>query len=660
MNALNFTTLASIAEDRILIWSHQRKKPIVLICGLNGRGKTTLLDAIKLCLYGKFARCSNRKGLSYDDFLLSSIHRGVRASEGASITIHLTIANERAGRLEITRYWAAKGKAVNEDFHVKVDGRFDPSLAEQWDRFIHQVLPVEVSQLFFFDGEQVEQIAEQTNAQETIRLGVKALLGLDLVDQLDKDLGRVVRMHSKKSARQPAIDKITRIEAEKDSIELRLGIVTRELGRTNVERDSSLTRRERLRKRYAELGGGLLDKRDELTAKRVALKSSRDALRQQLSTIAAGSLPLYLLRKRLKQIQEQAQASEDARNGRVIAQAVLSREDELLRILRSLEVSDANLKKAETALVATRPVLVPGDESVHLDNQALKHFSLVELRAERKSASATLQRVLAISADIQDLDNQLIDVPSGDEVAQVAGDMNAIEAELSRLSIRRTTLAEEQLSLNKRLLETGARLEQVSREIAVRQMQDRQELAASARVKTIQGVLAQFRMRAVDDAVESLGFRILEGFRQITGKVDLVSRIVVSKQDFSLELADVNDHVFSADKLSAGERQLLATSILWGLARISGLAIPLVVDTPLGRLDGVHRRLLIENYFPVAAHQVVVLSTDEEIDEARFGLLRPYITRAYSLVFDDDAGCTSVFPGYGNWQSNAVLEGATG
>lgn len=100
------------------------------------------------------------------------------------------------------------------------------------------------------------------------------------------------------------------------------------------------------------------------------------------------------------------------------------------------------------------------------------------------------------------------------------------------------------------------------------------------------------------------------------------------------------------DRLSAGERQLLATSLLWGLARASGRPVPTIIDTPLGRLDSSHRRHLIERYFPCASHQVLLLSTDEEIVGSYYKTLEPFITRTYMLSHDEDSGKTHIQPGY--------------
>ena len=72
----------------------------------------------------------------------------------------------------------------------------------------------------------------------------------------------------------------------------------------------------------------------------------------------------------------------------------------------------------------------------------------------------------------------------------------------------------------------------------------------------------------------------------------------------------------------------------------------MVIDTPLGRLDSVHRQHIIERYFPHASHQVILLSTDKEIDEANYAKLKPSIGRAYTLRFDDKTASTTVEPGY--------------
>ena len=99
------------------------------------------------------------------------------------------------------------------------------------------------------------------------------------------------------------------------------------------------------------------------------------------------------------------------------------------------------------------------------------------------------------------------------------------------------------------------------------------------------------------------------------------------------------------DSLSAGEKQIYAISLLWALSKISGRPLPLIIDTPLGRLDRTHRQFLIERYFPVAAHQVIILSTDTEIDQNYFELLKPFVSHSVHLR-SNVGGWTEAAAGY--------------
>ncbi len=133
-------------------------------------------------------------------------------------------------------------------------------------------------------------------------------------------------------------------------------------------------------------------------------------------------------------------------------------------------------------------------------------------------------------------------------------------------------------------------------------------------------------------------------------KDSLISKIEINPFDYSMTLFTSNKTEISTDRLSAGERQLLAIAILWGLADSSGKELPTIIDTPMGRLDGEHRTRLIEQYFPNAASQVILLSTDEEIYGRYYNKLKSFIAQEYHIEYDEKEE-TSYF-------SKGYLEGA--
>ena len=133
----------------------------------------------------------------------------------------------------------------------------------------------------------------------------------------------------------------------------------------------------------------------------------------------------------------------------------------------------------------------------------------------------------------------------------------------------------------------------------------------------------------------------MDCFNQLCRKHGLVKRIEIDPRTFAVMLYDRQDRSIPKAELSAGEKQIYAISMLWGLAKTSGRPLPMIIDTPLGRLDSDHRRRLIEHYFPYASHQVVVLSTDTELDKQNFEMLSPHVSHAYHLVYDPIEGSTS-------------------
>jgi DNA sulfur modification protein DndD len=80
--------------------------------------------------------------------------------------------------------------------------------------------------------------------------------------------------------------------------------------------------------------------------------------------------------------------------------------------------------------------------------------------------------------------------------------------------------------------------------------------------------------------------------------------------------------------------------------------LPAIIDTPMGRLDSEHRNQLVERYFPHASHQVIILSTDTEIEVHYFEQLQSSVARAYHLKYDEGGRMTNVEEGY-FWQTNA-------
>jgi DNA sulfur modification protein DndD len=165
-------------------------------------------------------------------------------------------------------------------------------------------------------------------------------------------------------------------------------------------------------------------------------------------------------------------------------------------------------------------------------------------------------------------------------------------------------------------------------------------------VPQVKKVLEEYKVSLIHKKVLELQEAVTECFHTLCRKKDSLGRIIVDPNDFSVTLQDKHNRPLPKAQLSAGEKQIYAISMLWALARTSGRPLPIIIDTPLARLDSDHRKLLAQHYFPFASHQVLILSTDTEVDQSYFEELRGSVGQAYRLDFDPEENGTKIAPGY--------------
>ncbi len=198
--------------------------------------------------------------------------------------------------------------------------------------------------------------------------------------------------------------------------------------------------------------------------------------------------------------------------------------------------------------------------------------------------------------------------------------------------------------IERAIAQTKKELERYSEQALDRQ-NDEHIIKSAAKV---QKTLKLFRERLTLKKLNKLEGEVTECFRYLLHKSDLVHRVAIDTDNFSLSLYAPNGQPVPKHRLSAGEKQLLAIAFLWGLARVSGRNLPVAIDTPLGRLDSSHRNNLVERYFPTASHQVILLSTDTEIGKMEVKQLRKQdaIAQEYLLEYNSALSQTTIKKGY--------------
>jgi len=640
-------------RQTITLTPPSERKPVILFGGLNGGGKTTLLDAIQLCMFGPFAQCSNRGALAYQEFLRRCVHRHANPKEAA---IELAFRHRLDGQEQdyrLHRSWKVNAKGVRERFEVIRNGVFDPALTENWANQAHDFLPANIAHLFLFDGEKIEGYANDDHSSRLIGSAIENLLGLDIVDQLNRDLETLDRR--KRTERQGE-----KSQAELKAAEDELRMLRSRLDSLNQERASVRTHKLEQKKkalatietRYKKLGGELYDQRQVIETRRNEAADQVEAGKVVLRELAAGDLPLLLANDLLTNLAERDNQEAAGRLARDVLTTLEERDDAFLKQFRKLSKNATLLKKIEQLHTKDRDDRKAlAQTEIHLEYSSEARARLHTLRDEAleltaQKSGALLDKQQHLEAHLEHMRTEFASIPAPDTLNALIKEREQIQKDIARtqteLEALDASLARLQRDIERKE-QTVARLLKTDAESGIADKDRARTLAHAAKVRN---TLKSFRRSVIHRHVKRIEELVLHSYQQLLRKTSLVSRLTIDPDNFDITLYGKDGHRLEPARLSAGERQLLGVALLWGLAKASGRPLPTAIDTPLGRLDTAHRSHLVERYFPFASHQVLLLSTDEEITGDYLKKLKPWIGRSYQLEFDDDTGSTQVSPGY--------------
>ena len=636
-------------------------KPIVLFGGLNGGGKTTLLDALQLVFFGPLAKTSSRGRLGYADYLSRCIHDKAPKRRAA---IQLTFRHTTDGaedRYTLRRAWRdAPGGKCRDEFRVLKNDRIATALADNWVAQVDNLLPHNIAHLFLFDGEQIERYASPDESATLIGTAIQNLLGLDLVEQLDKDIRIYER---RKSAERLDDDGRTQlVAAEEELRRLRERLVAVKQERAALQTHRIEPRRRELRaieEEFLRLGGDLFERRREveqtLEAAAAALHESEEALRQ----LATGSLPLLIAAGIADSAAERDQEEQETQRALQVNKYLADRDEGILRHLGGHGVPKSTLAGLRDHLAADRAAnraVAERGTVLNLSPEARAALGVLryaKFGAIAEEAAGLLARHANLSTNVEEAKALHDSLPQADTLEDVVRRRAAAADDLARREAQHASFGEE-VERIWREIEHQERVLAGLLEVDARHQEHRDDRDRILRCsRQVRGTLKAFRQEMVKRHIARIERLVLDSYQQLLRKTSLVTRLSINPQTFALELYTRPGAPLRAENLSAGERQLLGIALLWGLAKASGRPLPTAIDTPLGRLDTSHRTHFVERYLPFASHQTLVFSTDEEIVGGYLERLRPWIGRTYRLQYDDDAGLTRVAPGYfGNEGTN--------
>ena len=627
-----------------------KKKPIILIGAMNGSGKTTFLQSIDFLLYGKNSNTFKSQNLSYEGYLEKNIHKDHK-NDGASIS--LNFRKQTRGKEEnfkVVRMWKKSGEKIKENFYVYVNDILDEIITKDWDNFIEQILPAKVAQLFFFDGEKIEQLADLDQSKEVLRKAIDSLLGLEIVTRLNLDLEEF----AKKSAVLSKDDKDLKIINEfEDQVNLINNEIKKlEEKKIKLEDDSTKIKFEisALDQELERSGLSFFDKKKEIELTLENKNKENEDLKNNLLNIAALEGPLLLVKKELKEIEEKLLNNINQNNKDLVSEEKNNLIKDI-KLFTEKDCKDSNFKEKLFNFLVSKQIKSTFAEQDFSKINGLSLENLKEIQNKilpdlNNKTNFNLSQLKKNILDIEKLEIEFKKIPAEDKIKPIINKQESLKIEVIQIlgAIKQINEQIEQKNSEKRPKEFQLKkLYQIQSDKKTVLLDSERFVVFSEKTQII---MDQFKKRVLEHHIFKLENFIKECFNFLIRKEEFLEKVKIDINDFALLLYDKKDRNIETSTLSAGERQLLAVAILWALAKASNKLSPTIIDTPLGRLDSKHRLNLVEKYFPNASHQVILLSTDEEINKNYLNIMKESISKSYLINFDPKINGSVVEKGY--------------
>ncbi|MBI3649440.1 MAG: DNA sulfur modification protein DndD [Acidobacteria bacterium] len=644
------------------------QKNIILIGAMNGSGKTSLLDAVKLCLYGE-RNCGLLPPRELpSEFVLKRFNYNAHERHETEMWIELVFDDvELPGathQIQVRRTWrfhSIRGQYTDDDFTIIKDGK-PLQLIDQdhWQDFINDTIPVGIAGFFFFDGEKIQQLADDTNDRETLRESIRNLLGLSVYTKLTGDIDK----HTddiRREADKVTDDQLKQLEADEARVQ-RLMRENRDQ-REEIEYELSKLQRdddqlEQEVRRVARVGA---DSHSDLQREIGELEIQKRNINDAIMKVAGEFLPFAVAGKLTDELRAQLEAEEklrqwDASRTRVHPQlerivqrvffdmTVARPKPDITPMQRTFyaklltdEWEALFIPKPDDAADESLHELSPKDERLILNTlDQVSTQTLGNLRELLKQRERIAKRLQEVSREFRNLPEDTSHIGGMfDQRRKNEDQKQTFNRELGRLDDEYARLERELKSIQEKMENLKAKLKTAN--------YDRARVTLARKVL---GTIERYERALQNRKMEELENLTTEMYQRLARKSDFVGRVKINPETFEVTVQDSRGRTREKRSLSAGEKQIYAISLLWGLAQASNIELPIIIDTPFARLDSEHRTNIAKHYFPHASEQVIILSTDEEIDHRYVELLRPYIGRSYLIEHRDKERHSIVKDGY--------------
>ena len=579
-----------------------------------------------------------------------------------------------------------------------------------FNKYLQSLLPPSLFDFFFFDGEELTEFFVGKNSSTSLKEAVLQLFNYDTFDILKKHLLSFQRNMSKsnnslsevQTIYDEALERVKEINSKIDSCNS--SILNKEELLDNLK-----TKKNILDEEFKSSGGILETERAEINSLINKLENERFTLNQEIKDFCNDILPFIIVSDLLADTKTQIEnedniASYNAIKTKLSADVIeksfnkipnlnncnTDYEEVAIAILENMfnsnELDNINEililssdQKHNTLSIINKILTNKSTYSNNIKNNFIRLKSIAnELKQLRDRLNSTISGELLDKylENISIVNNEIITVENA--IVSLHHLLESLNLELSNAEYHYTR-AKNQYSAslqNNNVLELSSNLTDYLDALLATLSKDKLKLIEDNFIEifsliirkneyvssividdnfdTTLYVARDYASFEVENIITNLGINDISKKYGLMFIEDLLTKFNVSSLDEvikhfntnpTMELIELRTKV-NVNDFSKGEKQIYILCLIWALIKSSGIDVPFIIDTPYARIDETHRKALTLEYLPNISKQVIILSTNEEIDANLYNVIKPYICDEYLLLYNEKGSKTEVKKGY--------------
>ena len=653
---------------------------IVLVGGKNGAGKTTLFTAMRLCLYGHKSMGYKNLNSFYNRAIIKLINNTAKISKPAVAYVTMCVDLNNGQGMDsysLTRKWELNDSLI-ETFTVSKNGTdLNEDEIADFDKYIVSLIPPELFNLYFFDGEKIADFFMDEGSSTRIKEAFLTLCGYDTFDIMRKNFKRI---STGSSTSTPALEEYI---AAKDALtaaeSLYVDLSAQLKACIDAISDCEATLEAQEKEYYQK--GGITE--EEWNQKLFTLKEEekkRETYNALLKKWANEIIPFIMLRKQILELKAQIENENQALKYTYFCEVLNS---PAIRALIEDKLADISSVAFDEFGTDKEPILNLSLEQNSVLLAQINHILSFEQEKVEKCKKA-IKRSLNLTAKIRK-EIEGSSITSVQEYmkrrAQLFEEKSAllvqrVELEQQLVAQRETLdLAEQQLNKVQAKLEDELKKASINdisaraivmldklQEVLYRRQINRVESFFRKEIRTlmrkthfiddiyidnnfnthiyrtddvtIETLMDALRTNTEDQLSAFWGEKAVQELYRLSGShsyEDLVtyySSSPISSIALPIEIDKAS--------LSNGEKQIFIMALYHSLVSLCNHELPFVIDTPFARIDTEHRQNISKHFFSKLNGQVFILSTNEEINSSHVKLLEGKIAATYMLENTDN------------------------